>query len=60
MWIFGFWTGLSYGTGNVNVGRSTDSLGIVAEIKASCLKTPSELLSIHTMVVFDSFQERGR
>lgn len=59
-WLLGFWTGMNYGTDDLTVGQETDTLGIVAAVKDSCRSDPSELLAIHTMVVFDKFRALGR
>jgi len=60
VWLMGFWTGMSYGSGDISVGSLTDTLGIIASVKASCALDPAELLSIHAMVVFNKFRSLGR
>ena len=40
-WILGYWTGRNIEGKNGNVGATTDSRGIVAEVQVYCAQAPS-------------------
>jgi hypothetical protein len=60
-WILGFWTGANaLDPAGGTVGKSTDNLGIIAEVKRRCLEAPSEALVGVVSPMFVQFRDAGR
>lgn len=44
VWVLGFWSGMNTATASTR-GDQTDGLGILAEVKLRCSRSPSKLLA---------------
>lgn len=52
-WILGFWTGLNAAnTLSHRIGRSTDSEGVLGEVRLYCTSHPSEAILMATAEVY--------
>lgn len=63
-WVWGFWTGANAvsaaaGTTDGKVGRSTDNLGIVGEVRKICEAEPSIHLFAAAARTFNRFRDAG-
>ena len=59
-WLLGFWTGNNQAGETHNVGKSTDSRGIVGEVAKACQDQPSVSLFETGKQVFDRLKKEGR
>jgi len=60
-WILGYWTGLNmYNSTNHVVGASTDSQGIVGEVRRVCLAQPSKRLFRAISDVYERLMAEGQ
>jgi hypothetical protein len=60
-WVLGFFTGANaHNNRNHFVGHSTDSAGLVAEVKAACQAAPSETVQATTFKVYYKLQAERR
>ncbi|MDP3406593.1 MAG: hypothetical protein Q8S03_18030 [Brevundimonas sp.] len=64
-WIIGFWSGRNIeasfaGREFAQVGHSTDSAGIVGEVRLVCQASPSKSLAGATIETFNRFKAENR
>lgn len=59
-WILGFWTGSNMEANRGAVGATTDSLGIIAAVKARCEVDPAASVTSVVGKMFDEFAAEGR
>ena len=60
-WLLGVWSGMNV-TNEKNhlVGKHTDTLGVIGEVKAFCAAHPSEELSSATLQTYTKLEAAGR
>ena len=58
-WILGFWSGLNVAIG-ADVGKTTDAMGIIAEVERFCSENPTVSMGMATAKVYVSFENAGR
>ena len=60
-WILGYWTAMNiYSSSNRLVGQTTDSVGIVAEVRLACGQRPSERVFQIVSDVHQRLEREGR
>lgn len=61
VWILGAWSGMNvYNTKNHVVGSNTDAQGLIAEVRAVCVKSPSLVLHNAVIEAYVSLWGAGR
>jgi len=59
VWIYGFWTGLNYvAVASEQAQSGTDTAAIVAEVKKSCARAPSQALASAVWTTYLEFKKR--
>jgi len=59
IWIYGFWTGLNYAAAASDQAQSgTDTAAIVAEVKKTCARLPSQVLASAVWTTYLDFNKR--
>lgn len=58
-WILGFWTGMNTATAS-QVGRSTDTKGVLGEVKLYCDAHPSATITEATTVTYQRLKSEGK
>lgn len=60
-WLLGFWSGINgYGSPGGIVGHTTDSLGIISEVKKVCNNEPSLALIYATARTYQWFAQQDK
>lgn len=61
IWIYGAWSGMNFkNPENHIVGSTSDSNGIVAEVRAICSREPSTTLGSATLQAYNRLEKIGR
>lgn len=58
-WILGFWSGMNTAKGKM-VGKSTDTNGVIGEVKLYCAAHPSSLVTDAVEAVYSALQAAGK